>query len=286
MQVVDAGSFAKAASANYVSTQSVAQQIAKLEDEVGTALLERSSHGVTPTEAGRAFFEGVSSIDRQLATLVATCRTIGNPDRDLIRIGSDEGYSLELFARFVPDFLRRHPGIDIEYCAVGTDPMQDLRDGVYDVVEGTDVQVSDPSIADMIDFEPLIFTRRCVTVSTKNPLARKDVVEPADLDGMSVYVFSLAWAQRLSDYLAQRGLSVEFHEFSELPTRDHRSLLHAPAGDMSVALLPEHMAHLYAPLVCVPFDADVSIRYGLLFRDDQRRRLTPFLEEARRMFGV
>ena len=50
--LVDTGSFSKAAEANYVSQSAVSQQLAKLEKNMSTQLISRGGGLVAPTEAG------------------------------------------------------------------------------------------------------------------------------------------------------------------------------------------------------------------------------------------
>jgi DNA-binding transcriptional LysR family regulator len=57
VRVVDAGSFSGAAKQLRVGQPAVSKTIAQLEDRLGVRLLLRSTHGLTPTEAGRNFYE-------------------------------------------------------------------------------------------------------------------------------------------------------------------------------------------------------------------------------------
>ena len=57
IRVVDAGSFSGAAKQLRVGQPAISKTIAQLEDRVGVRLLLRSTHGLTPTEAGRNFYE-------------------------------------------------------------------------------------------------------------------------------------------------------------------------------------------------------------------------------------
>jgi hypothetical protein len=52
VQIVESGSLAKASRQLYIAQPALSQQMARLEDEVGRALLVRSSRGVTPTKNG------------------------------------------------------------------------------------------------------------------------------------------------------------------------------------------------------------------------------------------
>ena len=56
VKVVEVGSISRAALDLNVVQSALSQQITKLESELSTRLLQRSPQGVTPTEAGVAFF--------------------------------------------------------------------------------------------------------------------------------------------------------------------------------------------------------------------------------------
>ena len=55
LQVLDLGSFSKAARSLNIAQPALSQHVQKLEDQLGTRLLIRSARGVVPTPDGRAF---------------------------------------------------------------------------------------------------------------------------------------------------------------------------------------------------------------------------------------
>lgn len=57
VRVVETGSFSAAARHLNVGQPAVSKTIAQLEDRLQVRLLIRSTHGLTPTEAGQRFFE-------------------------------------------------------------------------------------------------------------------------------------------------------------------------------------------------------------------------------------
>src|SRR5260221_5195913 len=59
VRVVDAGSFSGAAKQLRLGQPAVSKTIAQLEERLGVRLLLRSTHGLTPTEAGRKFYQRV-----------------------------------------------------------------------------------------------------------------------------------------------------------------------------------------------------------------------------------
>src|SRR2546428_14163490 len=57
VRVVDAGSFSGAAKQLRIGQPAVSKTVAQLEDRLGVRLLLRSTHRLTPTEAGRRFYD-------------------------------------------------------------------------------------------------------------------------------------------------------------------------------------------------------------------------------------
>ncbi len=276
IDVVDLGSLSKAAERHFVSPQSVSQQVRRLEEELGFELLVRTAQGVSPTEAGCLFYEGCKSIDEQMERLLARCREAAGVARGTIRLGSSASYSLALFSRFVPAFLRGNAGARVEYVDVDEHPLDGLLTGEYDVLEG--VEPGERAFG----FEPLLASRRLCLVPPENPLASRELIEPEDLVDMDVYVFSLRWSEGLRRYLDRVCPQVQLHE---LPGASFDASLRMLDPARSVHLLPEQLAGRYESLIPVPFDADVRTQYGLIYLPASAGRLREFLACAREVFG-
>ena len=74
VQIVESGSLAKASRQLFIAQPALSQQMARLEDEVGKALLVRSSRGVVPTDNGEALYHHAKFMLRQLDQAVAVAR--------------------------------------------------------------------------------------------------------------------------------------------------------------------------------------------------------------------
>jgi len=74
VQIVESGSLAKASRQLYIAQPALSQQMARLEDEIGKALLVRSSRGVSPTENGEALYHHAKFMLRQLDQAVSVAR--------------------------------------------------------------------------------------------------------------------------------------------------------------------------------------------------------------------
>lgn len=69
LRVAETHSFTKAASALYLTQQSVSRQIALLEEDIGTQLLDRTTPYITLTSSGQLYYNLLSTASRQLAQL-------------------------------------------------------------------------------------------------------------------------------------------------------------------------------------------------------------------------
>ena len=114
VRVVDAGSFSAAAKQLRIGQPAVSKTIAQLEDRLGVRLLLRSTRGLTPTEAGRNFYERAKrSIEKaeeaEIAARGAEAKLSGR-----LRICAAVTFArLHVIPR-LSRFLTEHPALDVD----------------------------------------------------------------------------------------------------------------------------------------------------------------------------
>ena len=74
VRVIDAGSFSGAAQQLRVGQSTISKTIAQLEDRLGVRLVVRSTHGLTPTQAGRNFYARAKRIIEEAEQAEAAAR--------------------------------------------------------------------------------------------------------------------------------------------------------------------------------------------------------------------
>lgn len=111
--LVDAGSFSKAADVNHVSQSAVSQQLAKLERDLGTVLIHRGGGLVAPTEAGKAFYQGAREILRRYEQLTGEVRSAADAIRGVLRVGTIYSVGFYMLAVYVRRFLQSHPEVSL-----------------------------------------------------------------------------------------------------------------------------------------------------------------------------
>jgi DNA-binding transcriptional LysR family regulator len=114
VRVVDAGSFSGAAKQLHVGQPAVSKTIAQLEKRLGARLLLRSTHRLTPTEAGQNFYEhakrAIEQADKaELAVRAATGNLSGR-----LRVHATVAFGLLHVIPRMPSFLAQHPALDVD----------------------------------------------------------------------------------------------------------------------------------------------------------------------------
>jgi DNA-binding transcriptional LysR family regulator len=140
VRVVDAGSFSGAARLLRVGQPAVSKTIAQLEDRLGVRLLLRSTHGLTPTEAGRSYYERAKRAIEEADEAEHAARGAGANLTGRLRVCAAVTFSrLHVLPR-LPLFLQQHPQLDVDFV---------LDDRNIDLIEeGIDVALRMGRLAD------------------------------------------------------------------------------------------------------------------------------------------
>jgi DNA-binding transcriptional LysR family regulator len=131
--IVDARSFTLAAEHLHMTQSTISQQLARLEEAVGSVLVDRAARPVEPTAAG----ERLLGYARRILALLAEAEAVlGDPAGTLsIRIGVPEDIASTAMARVFGDFAHRHREIRLDVTAgLSRDLTRRYRAGEFDVV--------------------------------------------------------------------------------------------------------------------------------------------------------
>lgn len=113
--IVDYGSLGKAAEALYIAQPSLSQQIARLEDELGTRLLLRGPRGVTPTAAGQCLYQHARLVLRQVEQLRQDVKEGGSSESGTVAVGFPTTMASILAMPVFDRVRQRFPGIRLQF---------------------------------------------------------------------------------------------------------------------------------------------------------------------------
>src|SRR3982751_1340517 len=107
-QVVESGSFAKAAARLGLSTTATSRHVADLEAHLQTRLLNRTTRRVSLTESGRAFYERCVQLLADLAEAEQEAAQAAVVPRGTIKLTTSVNFGVRHVAPALVAFLERH----------------------------------------------------------------------------------------------------------------------------------------------------------------------------------
>jgi DNA-binding transcriptional LysR family regulator len=114
VRVVDRNGFAAAARDLGVSRSLVSKAVIRLENELGTQLLQRSTRRVTPTEAGLAFYDRALRILSDVEEALSAVRDLQEKPAGRLRINAPMSFGTLHLAPLVAEFMARYPDVQVE----------------------------------------------------------------------------------------------------------------------------------------------------------------------------
>jgi DNA-binding transcriptional LysR family regulator len=175
------GSFSAAAESLAYTQSAVSQQIAALEREAGTRLVERNARGVRLTDAGRVLVEHAEAILARLADAEAELEAIAGLRGGRLRLASFASAGATIMPEAIARFRERYPGVELTLEPVEPEPsVAKLRAGEADLVLDLTVGFRTPG-DDGIERMHVLDDPMYVTLPARHPLARKRNLKLEDL---------------------------------------------------------------------------------------------------------
>lgn len=140
VRVVETGSFSAAARQLHVGQPAVSKTIAQLEARFGIRLLNRSTHGLSPTEAGMRYYERAKASLQEADEAEIAARDAGAGLSGRLRVSAATTFARLHVVPHLPVFLAEHPDLQIDM--ILDDRMIDL------VAEGVDLSLRMGSLSD------------------------------------------------------------------------------------------------------------------------------------------
>jgi DNA-binding transcriptional LysR family regulator len=180
-EVAQRGSFSAAADALAYTQSAVSQQIAALEREAGTRLVERNARGVRLTDAGQALVGHADAILARLADAEAELEAIAGLRGGRLRLASFPSAGATIMPEAIARFRERHPGVELTLEPAEPEPsIAKLRAGEADVVLDITSGFRPPR-DDAVDRVHLLDDPMYVALPAGHPLARKRTLKLEEL---------------------------------------------------------------------------------------------------------
>lgn len=174
IRVVDTGSFSAAARQLNVGQPAVSKIVAQLESRLQTRLLTRSTHGLTPTEAGQRYYERALAALQEADEAELAARGAGKGLSGKLRISAATTFARLHIIPHLPAFLEEHPELEVDVI---------LDDRVIDLIaEGIDVSLRMGNLPDSGVVARKLATGSRSVITTPGYLSKNgEPATPADL---------------------------------------------------------------------------------------------------------
>ena len=236
IRVVDLGSFSKAAADLGIGQPSATKLVARLEAQLGSRLLHRSTRGVTPTEIGLLYYEKCKLIAHHVDEAESVAALLQSQVQGGLRISTSVAFGRRVLVPLVIRFMRLNPRLQIELS---------FEDRYVDLVEqGIDVAIRMGPLADSTLGARFLGTNPWGVVAAPAYLAQRGVPRtPADLAGHDALVYSTVQGDARWLFTGADGQLQPTTVRGPLRSNNLSALLSAARGGMGLAALPWYVAH-------------------------------------------
>ena len=272
--------FRRAAARLHVSQPPLSQQIARLEEELGARLLERTRRRVELTSDGEAFLRDARALLAELDVAVATVHRIETGQSGVLRVNFVGSALLSILPGIVQRFRAGRPSVEIELRERSTvEQLRALHSGVIDVG-----LVRPPIDAESgLRTEAVLRERTVAAIPVRHPLARLRRVPLRRLAAEPLVLFPREQAPGFHDLLTNRlaatGTSPQVVQYAP----EMLTIIGLVAAGIGVSPVPASVARLaldgvtYRPLSGAP---DTELLAVMRARDESPL-VHAFLADAR-----
>lgn len=177
--LVDTGSFSKAARSNSITQSAVSQQVRCWEQRFGVPLIERSSKQFGLTREGQLFYQTAKKVVAEFDGFEHGIAELRNLVAGAIRVSTVYSIGLHELPPFIKKFLKQYPTVNVhvEYRR-SNQVYEDVAEGTSDVG-----LVAFPQARKFVRVEPFRKDRLVMVCSPQHRLATFKEVDVPDLAG-------------------------------------------------------------------------------------------------------
>jgi len=264
--LVESRSFSRAAVRNSITQSAVSQQVKNLEARFETQLLRRDGKSITPTPAGRIFYERSRAILDSFEHMQLEMKSIGQDMAGSVRVATIYSVGLYELSVVVKTFLKIYPKVNLhlEY-SKGSRVYEDCLRGALDL--GI---VTYPEPRKGLKIIPLPADKLILICAPDHPLAKRHHVDIRKLNGLNYVAFEkgLASQRALDRIFQEHGIRVRVvMEFDNIETI--KRSVEIGAGVSIVPLLSVQKEVQTGTLVQVHFDKTFYRPLGAIVRTRQ-----------------
>lgn len=232
LSLAETGSFTAAAGEHYVTQPAVSIQIRKLEEELGTPLLERRGRNVSFTGTGERVLRYARQFIRLERELYDEISDLEGLRSGSISLGTIDAAGIYVMPQIFAHFRELYPAVDIHLEIASTRPLlTGLSEGKLDLVVGTFSREEQD-----LDVFPFYSEKLVLIAPPGHPLAGESEVTVDQLSGYPFISFHSESVTRgiIEDFFKSRGVELRI----TMAMGSTEAIKNLVASGLGMALLP------------------------------------------------
>jgi DNA-binding transcriptional LysR family regulator len=283
--LAEEGNFTRAAANEHIAQPAMSQQIRRLEDELGLALVERTTRRVALTEAGEALVVRSRRILAELESADAELQALRGVHTGHVTIGAMHTMGPVDLSLVLALFRERHPDVRFTVREQTSEEMAEMLR--VDELDLAFLSVTERVESRGLGLHQLVSEELVVLLPREHRLSRRAELRMAELDGESF--ISFREGARLRELLMSAGREAGFEPQVTLESNESQRVRRLVSRGLGVAILPRSDAEGFGADVAVVSLTKPSLRRDITIAWREGRRLSPaaaeFLDLASETFA-
>jgi len=277
--------FTRAAAREHIAQPALSQQIRRLEQEVGLALVERTTRKVTITEAGRTLVARARRILAEVEAATAEMQAFTGVRTGHVMVGTMHTMGPVDVSLALAVFHQRHPSVELTVREQSSEELAEmLRDDVLDLAF---LSVTERMESHGLRLRQLVSEELVVVLPSDHPLAAHEELKMSEL--AEEQFISYREGARLRELLVYAGRQAGFEPQIKLESNESERIKRLVGRHMGVAILPRSDAERPGFDVSVATLLEPALRRDITLACREGRRLAPsaaeFLQLSQELFG-
>jgi DNA-binding transcriptional LysR family regulator len=229
----ESGSFSAAARRLGLTPAAVSRNVAFLERNLGVRLFQRSTRGLTLSEAGERFRQSVQSGLDSIQGAIADIKVNAGQPAGVLKLSAAPGFGMDYLLPLMPAFLERYPGVTPDW-VFDSRPL-DLIAGGFDAAIGAGFELPPGTVAREL--------ARIHLIAVASPVLLQGKRRPKDPSGLAefpgvVMRSSLTGRVRTQVMRNNAGVEVTAKQQPVMLVNDPDALSRAVVLGLGVGLIP------------------------------------------------
>ncbi len=235
--IVEHGGFSAAERATHITKSKLSRRVSLLEERMGVRLVQRSTRGMSLTEAGRAFYEHCVAMMVEAEAAQQAVAQLRAAPAGTVRLACPVPIAQFYLPRIMASFMRENPMVRVEI--ESTDRTVNLIEERIDIA----LRVRESGLEDPALVTRHIASGRMVLLASPSYVDGKaPILEPAQIAALDTIGGLREGAEQNWALTASDGRSERVAHRPRLLCSDYTVQLAAVAGGVGIGLLPLRIA--------------------------------------------